>query len=136
MEVFSKRMGVMSLANEIDQSYNNGYLSGADHTKLAYDVSALSFLTEEWAGQTKTESYTEYIPIRAHANIWTGQFVLAPMGNNTYRLAQYYCQLPHMIENLKCLRAAGKDVMYIDIDWFQNIPFFLNKFFAYYPNAY
>lgn len=136
MEIFSRRMGVLSLANEIDQSYNKGYLSGAEHTELAYNVSALSFLTEEWAGQTKTESYTEYIPIRAHANIWTGQFVLAPTGNNTYRLEQYYCQLPHMIENLKCLRAAGKDVRYIDIDWFQNIPFFLNKFFTYYPNAY
>lgn len=132
----SENMSVMSLANKIDKAYNNGELSDLDYKRLAYEMGAVASSMAERHSQTRTEYATEYIPIRSHTNFWVGQFLLRTMSDNDdeFVLTQYFCQLPHMFENLEALDEVN--LVYVDYDPFECNPFFLAEFYSRHPNAY
>lgn len=131
-------MDVMSLAKRIDKSYNEGNLSTAEYRHLASEVGSLASAAAEYNNQTKTEYSTEYIPIHHHTNFWVGQFMLRALESNAkqeaYVLMQYFCQMPHMFENLSALDCIN--IAFIEYDLFDCNPYFLAECYSRHPNAF
>ncbi len=136
LERMAVNMGVLSLAHETDQAYNEGQISSAEHKRLANEVFGLSLLAADYSNATKSETMNEYIPVHAHTNIWTGQIVLKKYeegGDVLYGLQCYSCQLPHLMENLEAMRSLP--IAYIKFDFWNCNPYFLAKFYSRFPQA-
>lgn len=141
LEQLSVNMSVMGLANRIDKSYRDGEMTDSEYRGLSYKMFELGTLAGEYNNQTKTEYETEYIPIHNHSTFWTGQFFVCQgnLANNkpAIMIMQYYCQIPHMIENLDILDAEleGLPISYIDYDFHQCNPYFLAEFYSRHPQC-
>lgn len=131
-------MDVMSLARRIDKAYNEGELRSDDYRRLAYKMGELASSAADYNNQTKTEYSTEYIPIHHHTNFWVGQFMIRELKNassqKAYVLMQYFCQLPHMFENLSALDAIS--IAFIEYDLFDHNPYFLAECYSRHPHAF
>lgn len=137
MERISAELSVFGLAREIDKSYERGELLTDDYKRLSNDMFRLGSLANDYVNEKETQEYITYTPIRSHTNIWTGQFMIAGWRDNKnvlhYAIRQYYCQLPHLIKNIKALEGIKFDV--IDYDPFACNPYFLACFYAKFPTC-
>ncbi|MBQ8815307.1 MAG: hypothetical protein IJZ85_12525 [Lachnospiraceae bacterium] len=137
MQRFAAHMSVYSLAHDIDKSYSEGKLSSSDYRQLSNEMFGLGMLAADYANETKTEHLTEYIPIHHHTDTWTGQFMIkeipAVNGGTCLAVMQYYCQFPHLLENLKTL--DGYAIGYIDYDFWNCNPYFLARFYSRHPES-
>lgn len=137
MQRLAAHMSVYSLASDIDKAYNEGKLEYGDYNRLANEMFSLGRLAAEYSNATKTEQYIKYIPIHQHTDTWTGQFMLKEIpdqrGGKCLAVMQYYCQFPHLLENIKTL--DGFLIGYIDYDFWQCNPYFLARFYARHPEC-
>ena len=137
MERISTELSVIGLARDIDKSYESGELGTEDYRRLSNDMFWLSSLASDYVNEKEIHEYVTYTPVRSHTNIWTGQFMIAGWHDNKkkihYAIRQYYCQIPHLIRNIKALEGITFDV--IDYDPFVCNPYFLACFYAKFSNC-
>lgn len=128
-------LSVMGIARLIDDSYNSGNLSSADYKELTNAMFWLGNHANDYINKKETLEYINYIPVRTHTNLWTGQFMIMnwkdKKGKVHCAIRQYYCQLPHLLKNIKAL--YGMPISVIDYDPFTCNPYFLTYFYAAFP---
>lgn len=135
LERVSVDLSVMGLAKSIDDAYQQGEIAEQDYKSLSNEMFWLGVMAEDYKGEQETKEYVEYVPVRTHTNLWTGQFMVMQgsdgKGRSYRALRQYYCQLPHLIKNIKALKELPIDL--IDYDPFGCNPYFLACFYAVFP---
>lgn len=134
-----KRVGVelsvLGIAKDIDDAYNSRGLSDEDYIRLNSLMYHLGKRADDYVNEKENHEYVEYMPVRACTYMWTGQFMVMnwrdKKGRNHCVIRQYYCQLPHLIKNIKALYEMPIDQ--IDYDPFTCNPYFLSCFYAAFP---
>ena len=134
MAAFARYTALHYICQGIDENYKKGQIDEQTMSENRTLAFAMLVNTMDYASATKVK--TEHIPIHEHQNIWTGQVVLKPIGEegfSGYSLVQYCCQPPHMTENLKAI--AELPIVYIHYTLADSNPLFLAAFYAMFPES-
>lgn len=136
-DIFTKSSKISDLDRRVnDLYYKTGVLDKnyATINSLHADMEDLKDRFNAYANETEEHTYVEYTPIHKNVDMWSGQIILKKISNG-YKIIDYYCQIPHMFENLQVLTQSEYNITYMDYDLYNCNKSFLVNFYAAFPEC-